>query len=70
MEAMVVMPAAAMGVMGVMVVAVAMDATVAMAVDVTEADVIRCRQVTAKDVRVNVERAVTAARPTVRPGTA
>lgn len=55
---------------GVMVVAVAMDATAAMAVDVTAADVIRCRQVTAKDVRVEVETAVMVARPTARRGTA
>lgn len=60
MEAMVVTPAG--GVMGVMGVTVVADATVA--------DVIRCRQVTAKDVGVKVERAVTAARLTVKHGTA
>jgi hypothetical protein len=52
----------AMDVMGVMVVAVAMDATAA--------DVIRCRQVSAKDVRVNVERVVMVPRLTARRGTA
>ena len=74
MEAMVVMPTAAMDVMGAMdvtvVVAVAMDATAAIAVDAMAVDVIRCRQVTAKDVRVKVETAVIVARPTVRRGTA
>lgn len=47
-----------------------MDATAAMAVDVTAAGVIRCRQVNAKDVRVSVEKAVTVRRLTVRRGTA
>ena len=65
-----VMPGDVMGVMGVTVVAVAMDATDAIAVDAAAAGVIRCRQVTAKDVKVNVERAVTVARPTARRGTA
>lgn len=80
MDVMDVMPAGrVMDVVGVMVVAVAMDVTAAMAVvvamdamavAVTAAGVIRSHQVTVKDVRVNVERAVTVARPTARRGTA